>query len=135
MPGVNIQAKSTRSTTSKVHKAEDVDDEELQTNGFLPIPDVPAAVNIHLGMQYYIPEWDDHVDPNYDFLTCTLTPNRDPYADEVYAHQIYDRPNYDGILVSKVVVDSSKKKRQRVEAVGIHDFILDFGIFTHCCCA
>ncbi len=90
---------------------------------FLPIPDVPPAANIHLGMQYYIPEWDDHVDPNYDFLNDRLTPGRDPHHDEVYAHQIYDAPNYDGILVSKVVVDSSKKKRARVEAVGIHDFI------------
>lgn len=90
---------------------------------FLPIPDVPPAANLHLGMQYYIPEWDDHVDPNYDFLNDRLTPGRDPHHDEVYAHQIYDTPNYDGILVSKVVVDSSKKKRARIEAIGIHDFI------------
>ncbi|MDB9525231.1 tRNA-guanine transglycosylase DpdA [Oscillatoria sp. CS-180] len=90
---------------------------------FLPIPDVPPAANIDLGMQYYIPEWDDHVDPNYDFLNDRLTPGRDPHHDEVYAHQIYNTPNYDGILVSKVVVDSSKKKRARIEAIGIHDFI------------
>ncbi|MEO0374098.1 MAG: tRNA-guanine transglycosylase DpdA [Cyanobacteria bacterium P01_A01_bin.17] len=90
---------------------------------FLPIPDVPAAANVHLGMEYFIPEWDDHVDPGYDFLNSQVTPNRDPYADEVYAHQIYETPNYDGILVSKVVVDSSKKKRARIEEVGIHEFI------------
>ena len=90
---------------------------------FISIPDIPVAPNAALGMDYFIPEWDDHVDPGYDFLNSRLTPARDPYADEVYAHQIYDKPNYDGILVSKVVVDSSKKKRQRVEAVGIHDFI------------
>jgi hypothetical protein len=74
-------------------------------------------------MQYFIPEWDDHVDPGYDFLNNRLTPGRDPYADEVYVHQIYPTPNYDGILVSKVVVDSSKKNRLRLEAVGIHQFI------------
>ncbi|MCG8365581.1 MAG: hypothetical protein MJA27_19900 [Pseudanabaenales cyanobacterium] len=90
---------------------------------FLPIPNLPPAANTHLGMQYFIPEWDDHVDPGYDFCNDRLTPNRDPHADEVYAHQIYDTPNYDGVLVSKVVVDSSKKKRARVEAVGIHQFI------------
>lgn len=90
---------------------------------FLDIPKVPPAANVAMGMQYFIPEWDDHVDPGYDFLNSQLTPNRDPYADEVYAHQIYETPNYDGILVSKVVVDSSKKKRARVEAVGIHQFI------------
>ncbi|MBD2425580.1 tRNA-guanine transglycosylase DpdA [Phormidium sp. FACHB-1136] len=90
---------------------------------FLPIPDVPPAPNRHLGMQYFIPDWDDRVDPTYDFLNDQITPDRDPYTDDVYAHQVYDVPNYDGILVSKVVVDGSQKKRARVEAVGIHDFI------------
>lgn len=89
----------------------------------LSIPDIPAAPNINLGMQYFIPEWDDHVDPNYDFIHSRLTPGRDPYEDEVYAHQIYDKPNYDGVLVSKVVIDGSKKKRKRIEDVGIQHFI------------
>ena len=97
--------------------------DRARKDALLSIPDIPPAANIHLGMQYYIPEWDDHVDPGFDFLNDRLTPNRDPHADEVYAHQIYDTPSYDGILVSKVVVDSSKKKRARVEAVGIHQFI------------
>jgi Queuine tRNA-ribosyltransferase len=90
---------------------------------FLAIPDVPPAPNLHLGMQYFIPEWDDRVDPGYDFLADKLTPNRDPYKDEVYAHEIFAKPNYDGILVSKVVVESSKAKRQQIEAVGIHEFV------------
>ncbi|MGA1120806.1 MAG: hypothetical protein ACO3XI_14670 [bacterium] len=29
--------------------------------------------------RYFIPEWDDRVDPNYNFLTDEHTPNRDPY--------------------------------------------------------
>lgn len=94
-----------------------------QVENYLNIPNCPPAPNIKLGMQYYIPEWDDRVDPNYDFLTDTLTPGRDPYND-IYAHEIYPSPNYDGILVSKVVVDESKTKRARVESAGgIHDFI------------
>ena len=94
-----------------------------QSEDHLAIPACPPAPNVHLGMQYYIPEWDDRVDPNYDFLTDTLTPGRDPYND-IYAHEIYPSPNYDGILVSKVVVDESKTKRARVEAAGgIHNFI------------
>jgi hypothetical protein len=90
---------------------------------FFPIPDVPPAPNLHLGMQYFIPEWNDRVDPGYDFLADKLTPNRDPYKDEVYAHEIFDLPNYDGILVSKVVAESSKTKRQQIGAVGIHKFV------------
>lgn len=89
----------------------------------IPIPDVPVAPNAHLGMQYFIPETDDRVDPNYDFLTDTHAPNRDPHRDDVYAHEIYDTPNYDGVLVSKVVVENSKTKRKRVQAAGIHAYI------------
>ncbi|MEO1390274.1 MAG: tRNA-guanine transglycosylase DpdA [Cyanobacteria bacterium J06634_6] len=90
---------------------------------FLEIPDVPPAANSRMKMQYFIPEWDDHVDPNYDFLNSRLTPGRDPYFDEVYAHQIYEKPNYDGILVSKVVVDGTKKKKARIKEKGISEFV------------
>jgi len=89
----------------------DGSDEDLgEASEFLPIPDLPPAPNMNLGMRYFIPEWDDHVDPTYNFLTDTLTPDRDPHQDEVYAHEIYPTPNYDAILVSKVVVEASKKK-------------------------
>lgn len=98
-------------------------EEEEESSEFLPIPDLPPAPNLHLGMKYFIPEWDDHVDPTYNFLTDTLTPDRDPHEDEVYAHEIYPTPNYDAILVSKVVVEASKKKRQKIEEIGIHKFI------------
>lgn len=91
---------------------------------FIPIPeDLPPAPNLHLGMQYFIPDWDDRVDPEYDFLTDTLTPERDPYADDKYAHEIYSTPNYDGILVSKVVLDANKKQRIHLNDVGIHKFL------------
>ena len=43
--------------------------------------------------------------------------------DDVYAHEIYDKPNYDGILVSKVIVEGSKKKKALIEKMGIHEFI------------
>jgi Queuine tRNA-ribosyltransferase len=123
LPEVVAHPKPAKASKAKSAKTLEVEDEDVEDSEFLPIPEVPAAANLHLGMQYFIPEWDDHVDPGYDFLNNRLTPGRDPYADEVYAHQIYPTPNYDGILVSKVVVDSSKKKRARVEAVGIHNFI------------
>lgn len=98
----------------------DADEEVEEDDTYLPFPDVPPAPNVHLGMQYYIPEWDDRVDPGYDFLTDTATENRDPYLDDVYAHEIYSVPNYDGVLLSKVKVDESKNKRARIEQVGVH---------------
>lgn len=36
--------------------------EKPQREEFIPIPNLPIAPNVHLGMQYYIPEWDDRVD-------------------------------------------------------------------------
>ena len=71
-------------------------------------------------MKYFIPEWDDRVDPDYDFITDTITPDRDPYVHDVYAHEIYGTPNYDGILVSKSVIEENQTKKARIRAIGIH---------------
>jgi hypothetical protein len=71
-------------------------------------------------IQYFIPEWDDRVDPNYDFQNDGITPDRDPYNHDVYAHEIYKKPNYDGILVSKSVIEDNQTKKSRIQAIGIH---------------
>ncbi|MFN9176077.1 MAG: DUF6884 domain-containing protein [Synechocystis sp.] len=90
----------------------------------IAIPDLPLVPNQHFGLQYYIPEWDDLVDPGYNFLTDSFSPNRkDAYFDQIYAHEIYDRPNYDGILVSKVVIDAKKKKQLLIQEMGIQKFL------------
>lgn len=73
-----------------------------------------------LGMKYFIPEWDDRVDPDYDFINDGITANRDPYVHDVYSHEIYQSPNYDGILVSKSVIEDNKTKKERIRNIGIH---------------
>lgn len=75
------------------------------------------------GMKYFIPECDDRVDPNYDFIKECSDEQRVPYQSDVYAHQIYNPPNYDGILVSKVSVEVSKNKRKIMEGNGVHSYI------------
>jgi hypothetical protein len=101
---------------------------QLLSDYFIHILNLPPASNQHLGMRYFIPEWNDRVDPGYRFETDTSTHNRIPSIDDVYAHDIYGYPNYDGILVSKVVVDKSKRKKQEIEkAGGIHEFIRFYG--------
>ncbi|MEA5506970.1 tRNA-guanine transglycosylase DpdA [Halotia wernerae UHCC 0503] len=85
---------------------------------------LPRAVNTHLRMKYFIPEWDDKVDIGYKFLLDESSLNRNAYRDDVYAHEIYSQPNYDGILVSKVVVDKIKNKRADIEKLGgIRNFV------------
>jgi hypothetical protein len=118
VPGMEAQVKAQPKTVKSQPKSRKSSKPE-----FLPIPDMPPAPNRHLGMQYFIPEWDDRVDPGYNFLTDKATEDRDPYTNDAYAHELYSTPNYDGILVSKIVVDQNKKKRSRIESVGIHKFL------------
>ena len=52
-------------------------------------------------MKYFIPDWDDRVDPNFDFNTdFEQTRKSDSYTGRVYAHEIFENPPYDGVLIS-----------------------------------
>jgi len=74
-------------------------------------------------MRYFIPEWDDLVDRDFDFLSDTHSGGQGSWDTEVYAHQMFDYPNYDGILVSKVVAEKSKSKKQRINRLGVHRYL------------
>ena len=87
------------------------------------VPKCDFAANYSPHVRYFIPEWDDRVDPDYDFMTDTSKEGRDVYKDDVYAHEMYPTPNYDGILVSKIKVEENKRKKVAIEASGIHEFI------------
>lgn len=67
---------------------------------------------------YFIPEWDDLVDAGYDFAADESPSGA--WSREAYAHEIYPVPNYDGILVSRSVMDKSSFSRERVERLGVH---------------
>ena len=36
---------------------------------------------------------------------------------------MYPEPNYDGILISKVVAEKSKTKKERINRLGVHRFL------------
>jgi hypothetical protein len=74
-------------------------------------------------LRYFIPEWDDYVDPDYDFLTDTHSGGTGDWSNEVYAHQMYPEPNYDGILMSRAVAEKSKKKDARINQMGVHRYL------------
>ena len=74
-------------------------------------------------LRYFIPEWDDLVDPDYDFLNDTHSGGSGDWSNQVYAHQMYPEPNYDGLLVSRAVAEKSKKKKERINALGVHRFL------------
>jgi len=74
-------------------------------------------------LTYFIPEWDDLVDPDFDFETDTHSGGSGDWSNETYAHQMYPEPNYDGILISKVVAEKSKKKAERINQLGVHRYL------------
>ena len=89
----------------------------------LDVTGIAQASNCHFGVQYYLPEYDDLVDPKYDFLTDSYNQNRDSYFDQVYAHEIYDSPNYDGLLVSKVIIEGKAKKKALMQKLGVDQYL------------
>ncbi|PRP96521.1 Queuine tRNA-ribosyltransferase [Enhygromyxa salina] len=58
-------------------------------------------------MQYFLPDSQDLVDPSFDFEKETRSPDRVRHRDDRYAHEIFGSRVFDGILVSKGIVDSS----------------------------
>lgn len=74
-------------------------------------------------LSYFIPEWDDLVDRDFDFENDIHSGGSGDWSNEVYAHQMYPEPNYDGILISKVVAEKSKKKKERINRLGVHRFL------------
>jgi hypothetical protein len=74
-------------------------------------------------MKFFVPDWDDRVDPGYDFLTDRFTLKRDPYADDQYAHEVLGDNAYDGILVSRMALGEAGPKRALVERIGMRRFL------------
>lgn len=90
---------------------------------------------------YFIPDWDDRVDPGYDFLTDAHTPRRNPYVDDRYAHELYAQAPYDGVLLSRAVIDEKSAKHDAIMEAGTvhrylrlpedHQVLGDCGAFTY----
>jgi queuine/archaeosine tRNA-ribosyltransferase len=74
-------------------------------------------------LRFFIPDWDDMVDPNFDFIGERHSAGKGNWTNQVYAHQIFSEPNYDGILISKAVIEKDRRKREWVTELGIHRFL------------
>ena len=75
-------------------------------------------------MKYFIPEWNDRVDPKYHFLTDTHSTehNQDPAKNDFYMWDIFgmEKLPFDGVLVSRIPMEQDKKKYKQVQLEGIH---------------
>lgn len=74
-------------------------------------------------MKFFLPDWDDRVDPGYEFLSDRFTLVRDPYRDDQYAHELLYEPLYDGLLVSRMALLDSGPKRTMVEQIGMREYL------------
>src|SRR5438309_3401024 len=81
-------------------------------------------------MRFYFPDSQDQIDPSFDFQAEERSPFRIRQRDDLYAHEVMNRPPYTGLLVSKAIVDGvdggagrySAQQRQRLYRVGIREF-------------
>lgn len=58
-------------------------------------------------MKFFFPDSQDLVDPSFDFVTEKRREDRVRQRDDLYAHEIFDKPPYDGMLVSKAIVEGA----------------------------
>lgn len=90
-------------------------------------------------MKYFIPEWEDRVDPKYDFTSDTHSREHkeDPVKNDVYLWNIFgiDNVPVDGVLVSRMTIIGKKRKYERAIREGIHKVLglpQDFEILGDC---
>jgi len=59
-------------------------------------------------LKYFLPDWEDRLDPRFDFVNDEYCQGHkdNPYKHDVYAHQLFKQPPYDGILFSLSVFQS-----------------------------
>jgi hypothetical protein len=81
-------------------------------------------------MKFFFPDSQDQVDPYFDFRTETTAEFRVRQRDDRYAHEVLRRPAYDGLLVSKPIVDGfasasgkyTMAQRHRLYRLGVRRF-------------
>jgi hypothetical protein len=81
-------------------------------------------------VKFFFPDSQDLVDPSFDFVTEARSTTRIRQRDDLYAHEVFSSPAYDGLLVSKGIVDGfgetgsrySQAQRHRLLRSGSAEF-------------
>src|SRR5437667_2169564 len=66
---------------------------------------IPPQRTLLSRMLYFLPDSQDLVDPSFDFRTEQRARTRLRQRDDLYAHEVFCEPAFDGLLVSKGIVD------------------------------
>ena len=80
-------------------------------------------------MRFYFPDSQDQIDPFFDFEDDEHLAFHVRQRDDLYAHEAHDEPPYDGILISKTMVDGydgagryTAAHRHRLYRLGLREF-------------
>ena len=81
-------------------------------------------------MKFFFPDSHDLVDPSFNFESEERSSGRIRHQHDLYAHEVYPAPPYDGLLLSKAIVDGTQNgagkytapQRQRLLRTGVRDF-------------
>jgi len=99
-------------------------------------------------VKFFFPDSQDLVDPSFDFVAETRSDTRIRQRDDLYAHELFPKPPYDGALVSKAIVDGvgagsgryTLGQQRRFKIEGVREFMRlpdgmkamgDCGAFTY----
>jgi len=81
-------------------------------------------------MKFFFPDSHDLVDPSFDFRTERRVYGGSRHQAQHYAHEVFPSAPYDGMLLSKAVIDGFAKnvrysftQVQRLKRVGVHEFL------------
>lgn len=82
-------------------------------------------------MKFFFPDSQDLVDPSFDFDTETRAQFRLRLRDDQYAHEVFPDPPFDGLLVSKAIVEGvgtgtakyTLAQRHRLRRLGVREFL------------
>ena len=83
-------------------------------------------------MKFFFPDSHDLVDPSFDFETELRTFAGSRQQAQRYAHEVLEDPPYDGMLLSKAMIDRHSKSRdvrysfaqvQRLKRLGAREFL------------
>jgi hypothetical protein len=80
-------------------------------------------------VDFYFPDSQDQIDPEFNFDTEVHPPFHVRQRDDRYAHEVHDHPPYHGMLVSKTMIDGysgsgryTAAQRHRLFRLGAHEF-------------
>jgi hypothetical protein len=88
-------------------------------------------------VRFFFPDSQDQIDPTFDFTTEERSMYRIRQRDDRYAHEALRAPPFDGILISKAIMDGvpgaagkyTLAQRHRLYRVGVREFFrLDMGL-------